>query len=82
MNTRAVEKVKVWSRGQITIPTKLRKKLALEENSIIYAEILGEGIYLRPQESLILKIQKKGEELMRKKGSKIKDLLDEKENLS
>lgn len=75
-NTLMVEKVKVWERGQITIPYKLRKLLKIEENSIIYAEPLGQGIFLRPEDSIIFKIQKKGEQLLRKKALKIKDLLD------
>jgi bifunctional DNA-binding transcriptional regulator/antitoxin component of YhaV-PrlF toxin-antitoxin module len=72
------EKIKVWERGQITIPVKLRKQLKIEENSVIYAEPLGKGIYLRPKESVLLEVQKEGEKLMQKKGLKIKDLLNEK----
>jgi AbrB family looped-hinge helix DNA binding protein len=76
-NTTDIEKIKVWQRGQITIPNKLRKQLQIQDNSIIYAERLGKGIFLRPSESAIMKIQKKGEELMKKNHLKIKDLIDE-----
>ena len=72
-----VEKIKVWERGQITIPKDLREKLEIKENDILYAEKLGCGLYLRPKESVIAEVQKKISELMRKKGLKIKDLLNE-----
>lgn len=76
-----VEKIKVWERGQITIPKDLRKELKIKENDILYVEKLGDGIFLRSKPSVISEIQKKGEELMREKGltveDLIKDLIDE-----
>lgn len=72
-----IEKIKVWERGQITIPKGLRKELEIKENDVLYVEKLGCGLYLRPKETVILEIQKKGEELMRKKGLKLKDLINE-----
>jgi len=72
-----IEEIKVWDRGQITIPKNLRTELDIREQTIIYAEKLGTGIFLRPKASVISEIQKKGEELMRKKGLKIKDLINE-----
>lgn len=76
-NNQKVAKIKIWSRGQITLPVKLRKQMNVDLDAIIFAEPLGEGIYLRPEESSIFKIQKKGEELMRRKGLKIKDIINE-----
>lgn len=72
-----VKKVRVCQRGQITIPRAMREKLNLETESILYAEFLGNGLYLCPKEPVILAIQKKGEELMRRRGLKLKELLDE-----
>ena len=72
-----VEKIKVWERGQITIPKDLREELEIKENDVLYAEKIGRGLYLRQKESMIAEIQKKMAALMRKKGLKVKDLLDE-----
>lgn len=72
-----IKEIKVWDRGQITIPKNLRKELDIQDKTIIYAEKLGTGIFLRPKTSVISEIQKKGEALMRKKGLKIEDLINE-----
>ncbi len=72
-----IEKIKVWERGQITIPKDLREEMEIKENDVLYAEKIGRGIFLRPKETVILEIQKKGEELMRQKGLKINDLINE-----
>ena len=72
-----IDKIKVWERGQITLPKNLREELEIKENDILYVEKLGKGIFLRPTESVIEQIQKKGEELMREKGLKIEDLIED-----
>lgn len=76
-----VEKIKVWERGQITLPKNLREELEIKENDILYVEKLGKGLYLRPTESVIDQVQKKMSAMMKKKGltvnDLIKDLIDE-----
>lgn len=78
MALKNIETIRVWERGQITIPRNLRKELEIKQDDILYAEIIGQGIFLKPKESAIYEIQKKGEELLRQKGLTIKDILDEK----
>jgi len=76
-----IEKIKVWERGQITIPKDLREALEIKENDVLYVEKLGNGLYLRPTESVIDQVQKKMSAMMKKKGltvnDLIKDLIDE-----
>jgi len=72
-----IEKIKVWERGQITLPKDLREELEIKENDILDVEKLGDGLYLRPTGSVIAEVQKKISAMMKKKGLKIKDLLDE-----
>ncbi|HLB95727.1 MAG TPA: AbrB/MazE/SpoVT family DNA-binding domain-containing protein [Patescibacteria group bacterium] len=76
-----IEKIKVWERGQITIPKEFREELEIKENDILYAEKLGNGLYLRPSESVIDQVQKKMSAMMKKRGltvdDLIKDLIDE-----
>ena len=69
--------MRVWDKGQITIPNKFRKDLKLGEGAVVYIQKLGDGLLLRPKESAIEAIQKRGEELMRAKGLTVKDLIDE-----
>ena len=42
--------VAVRSKFQVTIPSRLRRSIALQEGDIMEATILGDGILLRPQE--------------------------------
>jgi len=76
-----IEKIKVWERGQITIPKDLREALEIKENDVLYVEKLGNGLYLRPSESVIDQVQKKMSAMMKKRGltvdDLIKDLIDE-----
>jgi len=72
-----IEKIKVWERGQITLPKNLREELEIKENDILYVEKLGRGILLSPTEGVISQIQKKGEELMRQKGITVEDLIED-----
>jgi len=76
-----VEKIKVWERGQITLPKNLREELEIKENDILDVEKLGNGLYLRPSGSVIAEVQKKISTMMKKKGltvdDLIKDLIDE-----
>jgi len=43
-----VEKVRVGMRGQVVIPKKLRKKLAIESGIILEIEETEEGLLLKP----------------------------------
>jgi len=74
-----IEKIKVWERGQITIPKDLREALEIKENDVLYVEKLGNGLYLRPSESVIDQVQMSA--MMKKRGltvdDLIKDLIDE-----
>ncbi len=42
--------VAVRSKFQVTIPSRLRRSIALQEGDIMEATLLGDGILLRPQE--------------------------------
>ena len=40
--------VKVGKMGEVIIPARLRRRYGLNEGSLIIAEALGEGVFLRP----------------------------------
>lgn len=69
--------MRVWDKGQITIPNQFRKDLNLGDGAVVYLERFGDGLLLRPKESAIMAIQKRGEELMRAKGLSIEKITDE-----
>lgn len=81
LKTNQVEKIKVWERGQITIPKDLREELEIKENDILYAEKLGRAILLKPEASGIEEIQRKMAAIMQKNGLTVKDLLDEDDDI-
>lgn len=74
---KTVEKIKVWERGQITIPTKIRDQFGIEENTILTIKPLKDGIFLAPEKLTISDIQKIGAQMLRKKGLTVQDLLDQ-----
>ena len=50
MKTKNKEIIKVSAHGQITVPTALRKKLRIKENSWVAVQSTGKGIYISPVE--------------------------------
>ena len=69
--------MRVWDKGQVTIPTALRRDLNLDEGTIIYVQKAGDGLLLRPKESAISVIQQQGEKLMRKKDISLDNLIND-----
>lgn len=46
------ELIGVRKKGQITLPLSMRKKLGIEEGSIVMSKIVGDTIVLVPQETV------------------------------
>lgn len=46
------ELISVRKKGQITLPLSMRKKLGIEEGSIVMSKIVGDTIVLVPQETV------------------------------
>ena len=46
------EMISVRKKGQITLPLSMRKKLGIEEGSIVMSKIVGDTIVLVPQETV------------------------------
>jgi len=71
-----LEKVKVWDRGQITIPTKIRNRYGIGENTILTIKPLRGGIFLQPEFS-IEEIQRRISAERKRRGITIKEMLDQ-----
>lgn len=67
--------VKVWGRGQLTIPAALRKELHLDEETTLNVVRVGEALILTPKKLMGDAVAKKAEKEMKKAGLSLEDLL-------
>lgn len=71
----AVPTVKVWGRGQLTIPASMRKELHLEEDASLTVVKVGDVLLLTPHKLIGDTIAKKAARGMKQAGLKLDDLL-------
>ncbi|WP_447600466.1 AbrB/MazE/SpoVT family DNA-binding domain-containing protein [Nitrospira sp. Nam80] len=67
--------VKVWGRGQLTIPASIRKELNLEEDASLTVVKVGDVLLLTPRKLIGDAIAKKAARAMKQAGLKLDDLL-------
>lgn len=67
--------VKVWGRGQLTIPASIRKELHLEEDASLTVVKVGDVLLLTPRKLIGDTIAKKAARAMKQAGLKLDDLL-------
>lgn len=67
--------VKVWGRGQLTIPASIRKELHLDEDVSLTVVKVGEVLLLTPRKLIGDAIAKKTARAMKQSGLKLDDLL-------
>lgn len=67
--------VKVWGRGQLTIPAALRKELRLDEEATLNVVKAGDALILTPKKLIGDAIAKKARKEMKKAGLGLEDLL-------
>jgi bifunctional DNA-binding transcriptional regulator/antitoxin component of YhaV-PrlF toxin-antitoxin module len=67
--------VKVWGRGQLTIPASLRKELRLDEETTLSVVKAGEALVLTPKKLIGDAVAKKAAREMKKAGLTLDDLL-------
>ncbi|MGH7166607.1 MAG: AbrB/MazE/SpoVT family DNA-binding domain-containing protein [Nitrospiraceae bacterium] len=67
--------VKVWGRGQLTIPASIRKELNLEEETTLTIVKVGDVLLLTPRKLLGDAVAKKAARAMKKAGLRLDDLL-------
>lgn len=69
--------VKVWGRGQLTIPASMRKDLRLEEDASLTIVKVGDVLLLTPRKLIGDSIAKKAARGMTQAGLKLDDLLED-----
>ena len=67
--------VKIWGRGQLTIPASLRKELRLDEDTTLSVVKAGEALVLTPKKLIGDAVAKKAAREMKKAGLTLDDLL-------
>ena len=67
--------VKVWGRGQLTIPASLRKELLLDEETVLNVVKVGDALILTPKKLVGDTLAKKAQKEMEKAGLSLEDLL-------
>jgi AbrB family looped-hinge helix DNA binding protein len=67
--------VKVWGRGQLTIPASIRKELHLQEETTLTIVKVGDVLVLTPRRLVGDTVAKKAARAMTKAGLRLKDLL-------
>jgi len=70
-----VPTVKVWGRGQLTIPASIRKELRLEEDASLTVVKVGNVLLLTLHKLIGDAIAKKAARAMKQAGLKLNDLL-------
>lgn len=67
--------VKVWGRGQLTIPASLRRDLKIEEDAALTIVKAGDVLLLTPRKLIGDAVAKKSAKAMKRAGLKLDDLL-------
>ena len=70
-------KVRVWSKGQFTIPAEIRKKLNINENTILEVFQAGNAIIATPEKTKVNELATLVKESSEKEGLNLENLLDE-----
>jgi AbrB family looped-hinge helix DNA binding protein len=67
--------VKVWGRGQLTIPASLRKELRLDEETTLSVVKAGDALVLTPKKLIGDAVAKKAARELKNEGLTLEDLL-------
>ena len=76
MITTLPKALKLWGRGQLTIPKALRQVLKLDEDSQLTVFVVGSCLVLTPKRLLRVSLAKDVERTMKTQGMSLDDLLE------
>ena len=77
MITTLPKSVKLWGRGQLTIPKEVRDVLKLSDETQLTIFVIGQCLMLTPKRLLRASLAKSIEKSMINKGLSLKNLLDD-----
>jgi AbrB family looped-hinge helix DNA binding protein len=73
MNDRKL--VRMQEKGQVTIPTEIRKKLGLKRGDLVAVVETPEGVFITPQQVLATKALDRIGSILKDKGLSLEDLI-------
>ncbi|RJX23498.1 MAG: AbrB/MazE/SpoVT family DNA-binding domain-containing protein [Dethiobacter sp.] len=76
VNPSIIKKVRVWSKGQFTIPADMRESLGIKEDMILEVFQAGRAIVATPEKMLLKELASSVREEMEKSEIDLKGLLD------
>lgn len=68
--------VRVQDKGQVTLPTEIRKKMGLKKGDLVAVVETPDGVLITPQEVLAAKALDRIGEALREKGLSLDDLIE------
>ncbi len=71
----APQTIKLWEKGQMTIPKGMRQALRLGSRTVLNAFVVGNSIILTPKQLLGPPLAREFQRAMKKQGLTLKDLL-------
>jgi len=73
MNDRKL--VRIQEKGQVTIPTEIRKKLGLKRGDLVAVMETPEGVFITPQQVLATKALDSTGNILKEQGISLEDLI-------
>jgi antitoxin PrlF len=75
MNDRKL--VRMQEKGQVTIPTEIRKKLGLKRGDLVAVMETPEGVFITPQQVVATKALDSIGDILKEKGLSLAELIDQ-----
>jgi antitoxin PrlF len=73
MNDRKL--VRMQEKGQVTIPTEIRKKLGLKRGDLVAVMETPEGVFITPQQVLATKVLDSIDTILKEKGLSLEEVI-------
>jgi antitoxin PrlF len=67
--------VRIQEKGQVTIPTEIRKKLGLKRGDLVAVMETPEGVFITPQQVLATKAFESIGEILKEKGLSLEEVI-------
>jgi antitoxin PrlF len=67
--------VRIQEKGQVTIPTEIRKKLRLKRGDLVAVMETPEGMFITPQQVLATKVFESIGQILKEKGLSLEELI-------
>ncbi|KJS16190.1 MAG: AbrB family transcriptional regulator [Peptococcaceae bacterium BRH_c4b] len=77
LKNQKTRKVRVWGKGQFTIPAEIRERLDIKEDSYLEVFQVGRAIVLTPERLVVKELADSFQKEMNKNGIDLEQLLQE-----